>query len=83
LRGYLAYADGLAVDDAHEVGSIVCFVVASAYRKQGVATRLLDVACAEFRPYRELLTIARRELGRTVRSRGYESGTIILARPGI
>jgi ribosomal protein S18 acetylase RimI-like enzyme len=39
----------LAVDDAACVGSIVCFVVAPAFRKQGVATRLLDAACADFR----------------------------------
>ncbi len=39
----------LACDDAERVGSIVCFVVAPAYRRQGLATRLLDAACGEFR----------------------------------
>jgi GNAT superfamily N-acetyltransferase len=39
----------LAVGDADEVGSIVCFVVAQASRGQGVAARLLDSACAGFR----------------------------------
>lgn len=39
----------LAVDDAQSVGSIVCFVVAQAFRKQGVARSLLDAACAGFR----------------------------------
>jgi len=32
-------------DDASLVGSIVCFVVAAAYRRQGLASRLLDAAC--------------------------------------
>lgn len=39
----------LAVDDAEEVGSIVCFNVAAAYRRQGVAAALLEAACAGFR----------------------------------
>jgi ribosomal protein S18 acetylase RimI-like enzyme len=45
----IANEEVLAVDDADEVGSIVCFNVAAAFRKQGVATRLLDAACAGFR----------------------------------
>jgi len=32
-------------DKAERVGSIVCFVVASTHRNQGVASRLLDGAC--------------------------------------
>jgi len=39
----------LAVDDAGEVGSIVCFLVAKPFRGQGVAAGLLDAACAGFR----------------------------------
>ena len=39
----------LAVEDAGEVGSIVCFVVAAAHRRQGVAARLLEAACNGFR----------------------------------
>ena len=39
----------LAAEDEDEVGSIVCFVVAAAFRKQGVATRLLEAACVGFR----------------------------------
>lgn len=35
--------------DAARVGSIVCFVVAKAHRGQGVATRLLEAACAGFK----------------------------------
>lgn len=38
----------LAVDDAAEVGSIVCFNVAASLRRQGVATGLLEAACAGF-----------------------------------
>jgi len=32
-------------DHDDEVGSIVCFVVAAPYRRQGLATQLLDAAC--------------------------------------
>ncbi len=32
-------------DDVSRIGSIVCFVVAAPYRKQGLAARLLDAAC--------------------------------------
>jgi ribosomal protein S18 acetylase RimI-like enzyme len=39
----------LAADDADEVGSIVCFVIAVAFRRQGIAQRLLEAACAGFR----------------------------------
>jgi GNAT superfamily N-acetyltransferase len=45
----IANDEALAVDDAYEVGSIVCFVVAPAFRKQGVAATLLEAACAGFR----------------------------------
>lgn len=38
----------LAVEDADRVGSIVCFVVAPAHRKSGVATALLQAACDSF-----------------------------------
>ncbi|MEO9255966.1 MAG: GNAT family N-acetyltransferase [Tepidiformaceae bacterium] len=46
---WVTTAPEFACADAEEVGSIVCFVVAPAYRRQGVATRLLDAACDEFR----------------------------------
>lgn len=39
----------LAVDDADEVGSVVCFLVAATCRGQGVAARLLEEACDGFR----------------------------------
>lgn len=39
----------LAVADGDEVGSIVCFNVAAAFRRQGVSSRLLEAACAGFR----------------------------------
>jgi GNAT superfamily N-acetyltransferase len=35
--------------EEERVGSIVCFVVAAAFRRQGVAAALLDAACAGFR----------------------------------
>jgi len=39
-----------AVEDPGEpVGSILCFVVASRYRRMGVATALLESACASFK----------------------------------
>jgi GNAT superfamily N-acetyltransferase len=39
-----------AVEDPTEsVGSILCFVVASRYRRSGIATRLLESACALFK----------------------------------
>jgi GNAT superfamily N-acetyltransferase len=37
------------VDDAEQVGAIVCFVVAPPYRKHGLARRLLDAAVDGFR----------------------------------
>lgn len=37
--------DGFA---AHEVGAIVCFVIAPPYRGHGLARRLLDAACRQF-----------------------------------
>lgn len=44
----IAGDENLAVDDASEVGSIVCFNVAHAFRRQGVAAKLLDAACGGF-----------------------------------
>lgn len=38
-----------AEPDAYQIGSIVCFVVASPYRNQGVAAQLLYAACEGFR----------------------------------
>lgn len=38
-----------APDDDPGVGSIVCFIVAPAYRRQGVAARLLEAACEGLR----------------------------------
>jgi len=40
--------DDEPVSDADEVGSVVCFVVASAHRGQGVARSLLDAALVGF-----------------------------------
>ena len=45
----IAKDEDLAVADAEEVGSIVCFNVAHAFRRQGVAAKLLEAACAGFR----------------------------------
>jgi GNAT superfamily N-acetyltransferase len=39
----------LARGDGERVGSIVCFLIAAQARRQGVATQLLDAACAGFR----------------------------------
>jgi len=39
----------LAIDDADQVGSVVCFAVASPHRGGGVANRLLEAASAGFR----------------------------------
>lgn len=36
-------------EDVSRVGSIVCFVIAAAHRKQGLAKRLLDAACEGLR----------------------------------
>ncbi len=38
-----------ACDDADSVGSILCFVVAPSYRRQGIGRMLLDAACEGFR----------------------------------
>jgi GNAT superfamily N-acetyltransferase len=46
---YITNEAEFAVDDAAEVGSIVCFVVATEFRQQGVAARLLEAACAGFK----------------------------------
>ncbi len=35
-------------EDARDIGSIVCFLVAPGYRRQGIARELLDAACALF-----------------------------------
>lgn len=43
-------------DDPARIGSIVCFIVAAPYRRQGVARRLLDAACDRLRA--QGLTIA-------------------------
>lgn len=40
MRRYAA-----AVDDTPDVGAIMCFVVASPYRGQGIATALLNASC--------------------------------------
>lgn len=45
----LQESDDLAVDDIEHTGAIVCFNVAPAYRGQGIATHLLDAACAGLR----------------------------------
>jgi GNAT superfamily N-acetyltransferase len=34
-------------DENDSLGSIVCFTIAQGYRKQGIASRLLDAACRE------------------------------------
>ncbi|HZY93996.1 MAG TPA: GNAT family N-acetyltransferase [Candidatus Bathyarchaeia archaeon] len=39
---------GPGPDKAERVGSIVCFVVASSHRNQGVASHLLNAACKKF-----------------------------------
>jgi len=64
--------DEPAPDDAH-MGTIFCFIVAPAFRRKGVATALLDAACAgltaqglrivEARPVRKASTAAANHLG--------------------
>ncbi len=44
-RARLQRQAGLEVDDAERVGSIVCFNIASRYRRHGVGRRLLEAAC--------------------------------------
>ncbi len=39
---------GPGPEKAEQVGSIVCFVIASSHRKQGVASHLLNAACKNF-----------------------------------
>ena len=46
---YLQVIPELHVEDADRVGSIVCFVIAAPFRRQGVASRLLEAACDGFR----------------------------------
>ena len=41
--------ESLAIGDADQVGSVVCFAVGSPHRGGGVANRLLEAACAGFR----------------------------------
>lgn len=41
----LSYYKDLQVDNADQVGSIVCFVIAKPYRGRGIARHLLDAAC--------------------------------------
>jgi GNAT superfamily N-acetyltransferase len=36
-------------DDPEVIGAIVCFVIAAPYRRQGIASRLLDAACQGLR----------------------------------
>jgi GNAT superfamily N-acetyltransferase len=45
----IASDDDLAVDDADDVGSIVCFLVAAPFRGRGVASALLEASCEGFR----------------------------------
>lgn len=51
--------------DIGEVGSIVCFIVARGYRQRGVATRLLDAACVDFKAQGLLVAEAYPRMGRT------------------
>jgi GNAT superfamily N-acetyltransferase len=44
----IANDDELVVEEADNVGSIVCFVVAESYRGKGVASALLEAACEGF-----------------------------------
>lgn len=39
----------LAVDDAEQIGSVICFVTAAPYRRHGLARRLLEAAVERFR----------------------------------
>lgn len=48
-RTLLHALDDEPVPDAHEVGSIVCFLVAPDHRGRGIARRLLDAACDALR----------------------------------
>jgi len=48
--------DRAPADDAARVGSTVCFIVAKDFRRQGIASALLDAACEKFQ--REGLAIA-------------------------
>ena len=41
--------DAFRTDDPERVGAIVCFNVAPQYRRQGIASKLLDAACDGFR----------------------------------
>ena len=64
---------GFEADDAHRVGSIVCFIVAAPYRGQGIARSLMEAACehlraqglavAEAYPPKEAGSAARAHLG--------------------
>lgn len=48
LAGVMAKL-GLAAADHEKVGSVACFVIASQYRRHGIARRLLDEACARLK----------------------------------
>ncbi len=37
-----------AIEDEHDVGSIVCFVIEKMHRRQGIASMLLEAACDAF-----------------------------------
>ncbi len=45
----LDWDENYRTGDTEVVGSIVCFIVAPAYRRQGIAHQLLDAACDYFR----------------------------------
>jgi GNAT superfamily N-acetyltransferase len=45
----IANDQALSADDASDVGSVACFVVARPHRGRGIARQLLDAACAGFR----------------------------------
>ena len=45
----LAQWPDYTVEDAKDVGSIVCFVIEKEHRRQGIAGLLLDAACDSFR----------------------------------
>ena len=62
----ISAAEEYRVEDAEQVGSIVCFVVAPHYRGHGLAQRLLDAALDGFR--RRGLTVAEAYPARDPRS---------------
>lgn len=56
LAGINAREEFRIDDDPARVGSIVCFVIPAPYRRQGIATRLLEAAVEQLR--RQGLAIA-------------------------